>query len=49
MITEYNTLANWYGVVSRLRTQYFISDESIMSWMPFERDLYIDMIKKDSA
>lgn len=46
MMLEYNTLANWYGVVSKLRTQYYISDETIMTWMPFERDLYVTMMKE---
>lgn len=46
MMLEYNNLANWYGVVSKLRTQYYVSDETIMAWMPFERDLYVTMMKE---
>lgn len=43
----YNNISNWYSTVNALRFYQKISDETIMNWIPFERDIYIELIAKE--
>ena len=41
---SYNTLANYYMTTFAMRQHHAYSITEIENMMPFERDLYVDMI-----
>lgn len=45
----YFTIATWYSIMFQLRHMHHYNDADILQWAPYERDVYIDMIKKLQA
>jgi len=43
----YNNISNWYSTTNLLRFHQKIDDQTIMNWLPFERDIYMDLIAKE--
>lgn len=44
MTVGYNNLANYYTTIFTLRQHHQYRDEDILNWLPFERDVYLDML-----
>lgn len=43
----YNSISDWYSTMNALRFYQKINDETILNWLPFERDIYMDLITKE--
>jgi len=43
----YNSISNWYSTITLLRFYQKIDDQTMMEWLPFERDIYMDLIAKE--
>jgi hypothetical protein len=40
----YNSLANYYNMFFQLRHYHKYSDSDMLNWLPFERDIYVDLL-----
>lgn len=41
------SIVDWYKINHMLRFYHHISDETILNWIPYERDLYMGMIAEE--
>lgn len=46
-MTAYTDMATWYKVNHILRYHYNIDDNTILNWLPFEREIELGLIKED--
>lgn len=45
-MTGYNSLSNYYQTFFALRQHHGYDDAYMETWIPFERDIYVDMLLK---
>lgn len=43
----YGNLSHWYSTINLLRFYQKIDDRTMLEWIPFERDIYLDLIAKE--
>lgn len=44
----YNNMSNWYSAMNALRFYQKIDDNTILNWYPFELQIYLSLIAKET-